>query len=63
MCLAKAYLQEKGKRELLLQEVALIEIENKRLLLSTIFGEQREIEADIKQIDFQNSNVILERTD
>lgn len=63
MCLAKAYLQEKGKRELLLQEVALIEIENKRLLLSTIFGEQREIEADIKQIDFQNSNVILERLD
>jgi predicted RNA-binding protein len=63
MCLAKAYLQEKGKRELLLQEVALIEVENKRLLLSTIFGEQREIEADIKQIDFQNSNVILERPD
>jgi len=63
MCLAKAYLQEKGKKELLLQEVALIEIEDKRLLLSTIFGEQREIEADIRQIDFQNSNVILERAD
>jgi len=63
MCLAKAYLQEKGKKELLLQEVALIEIEDKRLLLSTIFGEQREIEADIRQIDFQNSNVILERPD
>ena len=63
MCLAKAYLQEKGKKELLLQEVALIEIEDKRLRLSTIFGEQKEIEADIKQIDFQNSNVILERAD
>jgi len=63
MCLAKAYLQEKGGKELLLQEVALIEIEDKRLRLSTIFGEQKEIEADIKQIDFQNSNVILERPD
>lgn len=63
MCLAKAYLQEKGKKELLLQEVAFIEIEDKRLRLSTIFGEQKEIEADIKQIDFQNSNVILERPD
>jgi predicted RNA-binding protein len=41
--------------------VAFIEIEDKRLRLSTIFGEQKEIEADIKQIDFQNSNVILER--
>ena len=63
MCLAKAYLQEKGEKKLLLQEVAFIEIENKRLLLSTIFGEQKEIEADIKQIDFQNSNIILERPD
>jgi len=63
MCLAKAYLQEKGEKELLLQEVALIEIEDRRLRLSTIFGEQKEIEADIKQIDFQNSNIILERAD
>jgi len=63
MCLAKAYLQENGEKELLLQEVAFIEIENKRLLLSTIFGEQKEIEANIKQIDFHNSNIILERPD
>jgi len=63
MCLAKAYLQENGEKELLLQEVALVEIENKKLILSTIFGEQKEIEADIKQIDFQNSNIILGRPD
>jgi len=61
MCLAKAYLKGKGERELLLEEVAFIEIEDKRLLLSTIFGEHKKIEADIKQIDFQNSNIILER--
>jgi len=61
MCLAKAYLKEKGEKELLLEEVALIEIEDKRLLLSTLFGEKREIEADLKEIDFQNSSVILER--
>jgi len=61
MCLAKAYLQENGEKELLLQEVALVEIENKKLILSTIFGEQKEIEADIKQVDFQNSSIILGR--
>ena len=63
MCLAKAYLQEKGEKELLLQEVVLVEIENKKLILSTIFGEQKEIEANIKQVDFQNSNIILGRPD
>ena len=61
MCLAKAYLKKNSERELLLEEVALIEIEDKRLLLSTIFGDKKEIEADIKQIDFQNSSIILER--
>jgi len=62
MCLAKAYLEEQGKRELLLEEVALIQIEDNRLLLSTIFGERREVEADIKEIDFQNSRVVLEKS-
>jgi predicted RNA-binding protein len=61
MCLAKAYLVGKGQRELLLEEVALIEIHDKTLRLSTIFGEKKEIEAVIKAVDFQNSSVVLER--
>ena len=63
MCLAKVYLKEKGERELILESVAFIEIGDKRLFLSTIFGEQKEIEAGIKEIDFQNSSIILERMD
>lgn len=61
MCLAKAYLVGNGQRELLLEEVALIEIRDKKLRLSTIFGEKKELEAVIKAVDFQNSNVVLER--
>jgi predicted RNA-binding protein len=61
MCLAKAYLVGNGQRELLLEEVALIEISDKKLRLSTIFGEKKELEAVIKAVDFQNSNVVLER--
>lgn len=61
MCLAKAYLVGNGQRKLLLEEVALIEIRDKKLRLSTIFGEKKELEAVIKAVDFQNSNVVLER--
>jgi predicted RNA-binding protein len=50
-----------GQRELLLEEVALIEIRDKKLRLSTIFGEKKELEAVIKAVDFQNSSIILER--
>lgn len=62
MCLAKAYLMGDGQRELLLEEVALIEIHDKKLRLSTIFGEKKELEAVIKAVDFQNSSIILERS-
>jgi predicted RNA-binding protein len=61
MCLAKAYLVGNGQRELLLEEVALIEIRDKKLRLSTIFGEKKELEAVIKAVDFQNSSIVLER--
>jgi predicted RNA-binding protein len=62
MCLGKAYLEGDGKRELILEEVALIEIRNKGLHLSTLFGEEKDIAASIKEVDFENSRIILERT-
>ena len=63
MCLAKAYLKENGERSLLLEEVSLIEIEDRRIILSSLFGEKKEMEAEIKKIDFQNSSVILQKAD
>ncbi|OGO04577.1 MAG: hypothetical protein A2Y91_08035 [Chloroflexi bacterium RBG_13_54_8] len=61
MCLAKAFLEGKGERELVLEDVALIEVGDNMLCLSTIFGEKREIEAVLKEVDFQNSRIVLER--
>jgi predicted RNA-binding protein len=60
MCLAKVYLKEGGKEEFLLEAVASAETRNGKLLLRTIFGQEKEIEADIKEIDFTNSQIILE---
>jgi predicted RNA-binding protein len=60
MCLAKAYLSEDGEKELILEEVAFLKIEGGKLHLWTLFGEQKEIEANIKEVDFQNSHLILE---
>ena len=60
MCLSKAYVEISGKRELLMEEVALLEIKDDKLLLKTLFGEQKEIGANIKQIDFLTHNIILE---
>ena len=61
MCLAKVYLDNNGERELLLEEVAVVEIAGGKLVLRSIFKEQKSVEASIRQIDFANSNVILEK--
>jgi predicted RNA-binding protein len=61
MCLGKAYLEADNKRELVLDSIALIEIADTKLKLSTIFGDTKEIEASIKEIDFERSRIILTR--
>ena len=60
MCLSKAYVYSNGEGELVMEEVALLKIEGDRLLLNTLFGEQKEIRANLKQIDFLTHSIFLE---
>ena len=59
MCLGKAYLEADNERQLVLDSIASLEIDGTKVRLSTIFGDQKEIEASIKQIDFEGSRIIL----
>ena len=61
MCLGKAYLEADNKLELVLDSIALIEIADTKLKLSTIFGDTKEFEANLKEIDFEKSRIIMER--
>ncbi len=60
MCLSKAYIERSGKRELVMEEVASLRLEDERLRLRTLLGEQKEIEANIKEIDFLTHSITLE---
>ena len=60
MCLSKVYIDRNDKRELLLEEIASVVIEGDKLLFKTLFGEQKEIEANIRQIDFLSHSLVLE---
>ena len=62
MCLAKTYLQQNGDSELLLQDVALLEVDEGVLRFSTLFGEKREIEGVIKTVDFQSASILVEKS-
>jgi len=59
MCLSKAYVDRNGKRELLVADIASVKIEDKKLLLRTLFGEQKEIVANIREIDFLTHSIVL----
>ena len=43
-----------------MEEIASLKTEGKKLLLKTLFGEQKEIEANIRQIDFLTHSIFLE---
>ena len=60
MCLAKAYTGGNKEKELLLEDIASLQVKDGKLLETTLFGEQKEIEASITEIDFMASSVILE---
>jgi len=60
MCLSTAYFDRQDERELLLEEVASVKVEDGRLQLRTLFGEQKEVRAKIKEIDFLSHNMLLE---
>lgn len=61
MCLSKAYVGRHGEMELFFEEVASLEIEKGKILLKTLFGEQKEIWAHIKEIDFLEGKIFLEK--
>lgn len=60
MCLSRVYVDRNGGRELLMEEVASLKVEGTKLLLKTLFGEEKKITANIKQIDFMTRSIFLE---
>lgn len=60
MCLSKAYVRRNGERVLLMEEITSVDIEGDRLLFKTLFGEQREVGANIREIDFMTHSILLE---
>lgn len=60
MCLSKAYIERNGERELLMEEIASVDVEGDRLLFKSLFGERKEIRSNIREIDFMTHSIILD---
>ena len=64
MCLSTVYIQTKGQRQKVMQDVAKIETGSEGYLLIGLLGDQKLVDGRIKKIDFVDDHlVILEKED
>ena len=62
MCLATVYIESNGQKEEVMHDVAWINPESRGLQLTTLMGESRLFQAEIKSIDLMNGSIVLRGT-
>jgi len=60
VCLSKAYLERDGERQLVAEDVSTMEFAGDILRLKTLFGELKEVEARVREVDFLTHSILLE---
>jgi len=63
MCQLSAYLVRSGQEELLLEDVALVEIEGEKVFLTTLFQQREAIDARIQVVDLVRNRLLLGASD
>jgi len=61
MCQSNVYLEHDGQQQLIIEDVGLMRPEGDKILLISIFGEEKLIDAKIKMIDLLHHKIVLER--
>jgi predicted RNA-binding protein len=62
MCEANAYIVENGKEQLCLESVDIIRPEGDTVYLLSAFGEQKKVNARIREIRLIDHRIILEKS-
>jgi predicted RNA-binding protein len=60
MCEATAYLVSSGKEKEIMKDVAIVEVQGKRLTFRDILGNEKKLQAKIKKIDLIQHKVAVE---
>ncbi|MFC1714081.1 CooT family nickel-binding protein [Candidatus Poribacteria bacterium] len=60
MCRSNAHLGCDGQKELIIEDVGLVRPMGDKILLISVFGEERIVDAKIKEIDLLHHRVVLE---
>ena len=60
MCIATIYIDEGDRKEEVMRDVVSVDADNGGVLLTSILGEEKLLEASIRNIDFLKHSVIVE---
>jgi predicted RNA-binding protein len=60
MCEATAYLVRDGKEKEIMKDVAVVEVQGKRLTFRDIIGNEKKFSAKIKKVDLMQHKVTVE---
>lgn len=60
MCESNAYIYRNGSEELVMENVDFLKPEGNAVLLKSIFGEEKKIQARLKEMDLTRHKIVLE---
>ncbi|MEJ2182179.1 MAG: CooT family nickel-binding protein [Nitrospirota bacterium] len=60
MCELNAYVLRDGTQELVLESVTVIQAEQGTVVVRNLFGEEKRLQAKIKEVSLKNNTVVLE---
>jgi predicted RNA-binding protein len=60
MCETNAYLLRGGTEELIMEDVAIVRRKDGKLELKDIFGEEKAVSGDIREIQFLDHKILIE---
>ncbi len=61
MCQSNIYAIDTGRQELILEEVARVEIQGDSITMERLFGERVSLTARVKEIDLMKHRILVER--
>ena len=60
MCDTSAYIVKEGKEELVMNSLELMKVHNGSLEITNIFGERKNVEGRIRELNFLENKVLIE---
>lgn len=61
MCLCKAWYRGESAEKAVMEDIANMKIEEDKVILTSLFGEERVEKATVEEVDFTQNSIILGR--